>query len=160
MKKNRDSGLLQKARDYAFLLLKFRLRSEKELYERLKRKKFSEEVIKDVVASLKEKGFLDDDFFAKSWLKERIKKPLGLARLAQELKIKGINKEIIDSSLKEVKKDYNEAEVVAGIVKYKLDKLRGIEPQKRKARIYSYLLRRGFSPDIVIDKVNQIPALH
>ena len=36
--------LLQKAREYAFLLLKFRLRSEKEIYSRLKQKKFAEEI--------------------------------------------------------------------------------------------------------------------
>lgn len=156
MKKNKDSGLLQKARDYAFLLLKFRLRSEQELAERLKRKKFSQEIIKDVISFLKDKDFLNDGFFAQAWLRERIKKPLGLRRLTQELKLKGIDKKIIESCVAQVKKDYNEAAVVERIVKEKLEKLKAVEPQKRKARIYSYLLRRGFSPDIVIDKINEI----
>ncbi len=152
---NRDIDSLQKAKQYAFLLLKFRLRSEQELKVRLKRKKFSDETIKAVVTFLKEKDFLNDRVFTKTWLQSRIKKPLGLRRLTQELKIKGIDKELIDNSVAEVKKNYNEEAIVSSIIKDKFEKLKGVDPQKAKARIYSYLLRRGFSPDVIIDVLNR-----
>lgn len=149
--KNKDS--LQKAKDYAFLLLKFRLRSEKEIYQRLKKKKFEEKVIKETLAFLKDKRFIDDNYFAKAWIESRIKKPLGLRRLKQELKIKGIDKEIIDSQIEQIKKDYSEEDIVTEIAQRRLQKLKGIEPRKAKRRILEYLLRRGFSPDIVIDTI-------
>jgi regulatory protein len=76
---------LEKARAYAFLLLKFRPRSELELSQRLKRKKFSQEIVFKSIAFLKEKKFLDDDCFARNWINSRIKKPLGLRRLRKEL---------------------------------------------------------------------------
>ena len=145
---------MQKARSYAFLLLKFRLRSEHELYERLK-KRFEEGVIKDALGFLKEKNFINDTLFAKTWIESRLKKPFGLRRLKEELKVKGINKETIDSQISEIKKNYSESEIVEKITKERLNKLKNIDPQKAKMRVYGYLLRRGFSPEIVSQAISQ-----
>jgi len=148
--------LLQKAKDYAFLLLKFRLRSENEIRQRLKKKKFDADIIEMTLFFLKDKGFIDDNYFAKTWIESRIKKPLGIRRLKAELSIKGINKAIIDTQIDEIKKSYSEEDIVGGIAKDRLNKLKGIDPQKAKKRVYAYLLRRGFSPEVVIDVLNQI----
>jgi regulatory protein len=152
VKSNQET--LQKARDYAFLLLKFRLRSEREIYARLKKKKFDEEIIKQTVSFLKNKGFIDDSVFAKAWIESRLKKPLGLRRIRQELNLKGVDKEIIDSQISEVKKDYPEEELVKKIAQERLKKLKGIEPRSAKRRVYTYLLRRGFSPETIINALN------
>ncbi len=151
-----EAATFQKAKEYSFLLLKFRLRSEKEISERLKKKKFPEQVINATVAFLKEKKFIDDDEFARAWIESRIKKPLGLRRLKEELRVKGIDKEIIESSIREVRRDYAEADIVAEAAAEKLSRIKGVEPQKAKSRVYAYLLRRGFSPDVVIDTINKI----
>ncbi len=155
MKKN-NKDLLQKAKNYAFLLLKFRLRSENELRQRLKKKKFAEAVIGETIAFLKEKSFLDDDLFAKSWIQFRIKRPFGLRRIREELRIKGLGREVINKALQEVEKDYSEEEVVKEIAQERIGKLSGIEPRSAKRRLYAYLLRRGFSSEIVMDTINQL----
>jgi regulatory protein len=147
---------LEKARDYAFLLLKFRPRSEKEICLRLKRKKFDPEVIQKTLSFLIEKGFLDDHYFAKAWIESRLRRPFGLRRIRQELKEKGIRQEIIDRQVEEVSKDYCEEEVVLKVAKARLNSLKGIEPQKKKNRLYGYLLRRGFSPEEIIEVVNRL----
>jgi regulatory protein len=152
--KNRD--LLQKAKNYAFLLLKFRLRSREEIRQRLRKKKFDPQVIEETLAFLEEKKFIDDNYFAKAWIESRLKKPLGIRRLRAELGIKGIAKEIIEARINEAKDNYPEEEIVAQIVREKLEKTKGIEPQKAKQRIYAYLLRRGFSPETVVDTLNQL----
>ena len=147
---------LQKAKNCAFLLLKFRPRSEKEIGERLKRKKFDNEVIQEVLFFLKEKCFIDDSSFAKAWLEARLKRPLGLRKIRQELKEKGISKEIIDSQIEELTKGYCEEKVVLKVAKNRLNRLKGIQPQKKKNRLYAYLVRRGFLPEQIIDVVNQL----
>jgi regulatory protein len=152
--KNTDS--LQKARNYAFLLLKFRLRSEKELYQRLKRKKFEEGVIRETLSFLKDKAFIDDRLFTKTWIEFRLKRPLGLRRIKEELNLKGIPREVIDSEIIATKENYCEEDVVDRIALQKLGQLKGIEPDKAKRRLYAYLLRRGFSPEVVMDAVNQL----
>lgn len=137
-------------------MLKFRLRSEREIYQRLKKKKFNEEIIKRVLAFLKEKKFINDALFTKAWLEYRIKKPLGIRRLKEELKLKGIDKGIIESGIEEITKNYCEGDIAAKIAKERLSKLKDIAPQKAKPRIFSYLLRRGFSYEAIMDALNQI----
>ena len=152
---SKNIDLLQKAKNYAFLLLKFRLRSENELRQRLEKKKFNTQIIERTLSFLKDKGFIDDKYFAKIWTESRVKRPLGIRRLKQELIIKGIDKAIIDSQINEIKKDYPEEEIVASIAKDRLNKLKGYDPQKARRRVYAYLLRRGFSPEVVIDALNK-----
>jgi regulatory protein len=144
------------AKEAAFGLLKFRPRTEKELYDRLKKKKLDEVVITATIAFLKEKRFVNDDDFAKAWIESRIKKPLGLRRLKEELKRKGVAPQIIARYLDEVRTDYREDIVVSDIIRQRTSMLKGIDPLKAKRRLYAYLLRRGFSPDIVIDCLERL----
>jgi len=142
-------GLASKAKEYAFLLLKFRLRSEKELIERLRRKGFSEELSQETVNFLKDKQFVDDRVFARGWVSSRLKRPFGLRRIKQELVQKGLDKQVIEEALVQAKEDYDEAGIVNQLAELRLSKLKNIEPLKAKARVCAYLMRRGFSPDLI-----------
>ncbi|TBR19855.1 regulatory protein RecX [bacterium] len=153
MRNNTDP--LSEAKKYAFFLLKFRLRSEKEIASRLAKKKFSEAIISQVLEFLKTKNFISDEIFAKAWLESRLKKPLGLRRVIQELKEKGIACEIINDNISRIKEDYPEKEIVADIFKKRMSKIKGVDIKKAKARVYAYLLRRGFSTDAVMEAVNK-----
>ena len=146
---------MSEALRYAFGLIKFRPRSEYELRQRLKRRGFSEPAIEETLLFLKEQGFVDDLEFARIWVESRIKKPLGINRLKQELKIKGIGKDIIEQALESVS-NYNEEAVVKDLACRRWEKLKHIQPQKAKRRIFLYLLRRGFSPDTIQEAISQI----
>jgi regulatory protein len=146
----------ERARAYAFLLLKFRLRSEEELRQRLKKKKFKDPVIRQTLIFLKEKAFIDDREFAKLWIASRIKKPLGLIRLRQELRLKGVDQEIIDTQIEKIRQNYCEEEIVLKVGEAKFAKLQGIEPYKAKRRLFQYLARRGFSPDTITNAIQQL----
>lgn len=143
----------EKARNYAFLLLKFRLRSENEIRQRLKKKKFQPRIIEETIAFLKERRFIDDSSFARAWISSRLKKPLGMRRLREELRVKGISREIIENNIEEAKKSYCEEDTVKKIIREKWSKLKGIDPLKAKRRIYSYLLRRGFFPQTIMESL-------
>ena len=159
MRKDRNipqEAQFAKARDYAFLLLKFRLRSEAELLSRLKKKKFSEETCRKVAAFLKERRFLDDEEFARSWISSRIKRPLGLRRLKRELKIKGVDGSTIEEQLRRVRRDYNEKEVIEGLVSAKMRTFKALDPLKAKKRVFGFLIRRGFSADTAFEVLNRL----
>jgi len=151
----RQSHSPEKAREYAFLLLKFRLRSEKELLQRLRQKGFSEELCHDTVNFLKDREFIDDRIFAKGWVSSRLRRPFGLRRIRQELVQKGLDKEIIEETFVQAKEDYDEAGIVRKLAGQRFSKLKGIEPLKAKQRVYAYLMRRGFSPDLIGDVLNK-----
>ena len=146
----------EKAKEYAFLLLKFRLRSEKELASRLRQKKFSEAVIQDTLSFLRDKQFIDDQAFAKGWVAFRLKRPFGFRRIRSELILKGLDKEVIEDALVKAKEDYSESEVASQLARQRFFRLKDIEEQKAKARVYAYLVRRGFSPEVVMDTLNQL----
>jgi regulatory protein len=153
------SGLsdeITKAKKFVFRLLKYRTRSYKELQERLKAKKFSPDVISQVIDYFDKLGLINDQVFALTWLNSRLGKPLGLRRIFFELKQKGISNEIIEEVQNKIKDNYNEYEVVQRLARDKIDKLKCLDQNKAKRRIYNFLIRRGFSVDIINDVINRL----
>jgi len=146
----------EKARAYAFLLLKFRLRSERELKARLKQKGFSESLSQDTVNFLKDREFIDDRVFARGWVTSRLKRPFGLRRIKQELVQKGLDQEVIDNSLAQAKEHYSESQIVTQLAQQRFSRLKSVELIKAKARVYAYLIRRGFSPEVVGEVVKEL----
>jgi len=147
---------LLKAKRTVLYLLKYRARSRKEILDRLKRKNFSQNTIDQVLDYCNKFDLIDDEAFASSWMNSRLRKPLGLRRISFELKIKGISDEIIQQSKDKIRENYNEYETVSDLAKDKFKKLKNLEPNKAKSRVYGFLLRRGFSPDIVNEVISQL----
>lgn len=145
---------LTRAKEYAFLLLKFRQRSEKEVYGRLKKKKFEDSIIKEAVTFLKNKHFIDDENFTRSWISQRLKQRYGIERIKKELYFKGIDKATIDSNFEEIRPQYQEEDIIRSLVDIKLKKNKDTDFRKVKNRIYSYLLRRGFRSESIADIIN------
>jgi regulatory protein len=141
---------------YALLLLKFRPRSEYELHQRLKRKGYPEPVIKEALPFLKEKGLIDDLEFARIWVSSRIKKPLGIRRIKQELKLKGVEEDLIEQAIESLGDKYSEEETIKELLCSRWKKLKHVEPHKAKRRLFLYLLRRGFSSDMIQEAISQI----
>ncbi len=146
----------EEARAYAFLLLKFRLRSESELRTRLRQKNFAEALIQETLNFLREKEFINDQLFAKGWVASRIKRPVGLRRIKQELLYKGLSGEIIQQALSQVEGSYNESQIVNQLAKQRFSKIKGVQPLKAKARVYGFLLRRGFSSEAVTEAIRAL----
>lgn len=155
-----ESTRINKAKDYAYRLLNYRPRGEKELADRLKRKKFEPEIIAPVVAFLREVNYLNDAEFARFWVNSRISgKPMGPARIRYELKNKGVAEEIIDAALNSLKEKYDEYEAARGLAISRikvLGKSIGGDKKRMRQRLYGYLNRRGFSFDVISDVVEGI----
>lgn len=145
-----------KAKLYAFLLLKFRPRSCKEISQRLKKKRFNQKTISEILAYLEEKGFLSDREFARAWIESRIKRGFGFSRIRKELDIKGIDRQIIDAQIKEIKTRYSQEDSLKQLAQKRWDKLSAIPVQKAKQRLFGYLARRGFSSELIIDAIDNL----
>ncbi len=147
---------LIKARNSVFRLLKFRARSKQEIIDRLKKKKFSGSVIKNTVEYFQELNYINDNDFAASWVSTKIAKPLGPRRIFFELKQKGVGEEIIEEAWDKASKDYSELSVALSLAEKRMRLNRGIDKNKAKQRIYGYLNRRGFSPDVIIEVLQKL----
>lgn len=136
----------QKCKDYAYLLLSYRMRTKKEMEQRLVAKDFSFSVIKEVIKDLEKQGLIDDQKFAQSFAHDRINFSLkGKHLIFAELRKKGIDRKDIVSVL-------NDPEIVEGeenalkriIAKYQ-NRYKKLPFPERKQKFYALLTRRGFS---------------
>jgi len=128
--------------------LAYRSRTVHELRTRLEKAGFSKSVIEVVLAQLTEQRLLDDESFARDWVKRRMTtKPVGVRYLWAELLQKGINREIIADELRIYDED-GEYDAALRLAYGKMNPGTGIKWR----RIAGLLSRRGFS-GYVINKV-------
>jgi regulatory protein len=151
-----NQSSFQAAKNYSFLLLKYRQRSEREITDRLKRKKFPEDIILQTLKYLKEEKFVDDSYFARLWIESRLKRSLGLRTIKTQLLQKGVHQDIITQQIAFIQPGYREEEVIEDLIQRRKKLMKDIPAQKAKQRIYAYLLRRGFTPQKIIDAVKAI----
>jgi regulatory protein len=145
------------ARKAAVRLLKVRPRTRAELRRELVRRKHSAGAIGSVLADLEEAGVLDDRLFARLWVKERIeKKGFGKRRIASELAAKGVSREIIAEEVESGFGREDERAVAERAARGRLRRLASVPLETRKRRLYTYLLRSGFSSDLAGEAVKSV----
>jgi regulatory protein len=136
----RNKAVIDKAYDRALNLISRRIRSEWELQDYLKRKDYDEDVRETVVNRLRERGYVDDEEFAKRWVaNRRLLKATSKRRLTQELRQKRISDEIIKTILDA--DETNEHALLLEIIERKRKQTKYLDDQK----LVQYLIRQGFN---------------
>jgi regulatory protein len=144
----RDESDYGKWFDKTLNLLSYRLRSEWELRDYLKRKKAPEEFVEKIIHKLQVNGYVDDEQFAKRWVENRrLMKPTNRRRLSQELRQKRIPTDIIDSVLTDDETDDLQA------LRELVEKKRARYPDKLK--FMQYLARQGYNYDDIKTVLNE-----
>lgn len=130
----------------ALKYLSYKPRSSAEIEERLRRYEYSEQVIEQVHGKLVEKGYINDQQFADTWVENRNTfRPRSHRILRWELRNKKISEETISSILDETEPE--EKLAMAAARKY-LPKVANCERDQFYRRLAGYLGRRGFSYSI------------
>ena len=144
-----------KALKKAFDLLSRREHSCSELKTKLYSRKFSSSSIEYTLNECERLGFINDLNFATRYVAELQFKSYGIFRLREKLYRKGISKDIIETVL--AKLDQNEEKQSArALMEKKLHQLRReTDEQKKRQKLYRYLISRGFSSDIVRELMNE-----
>lgn len=135
---------IDRARLYAYKLIDYRPRSEREIKRRLEQKGYSREIINTVTELLVRLGYIEDKAFARYWVacKAGVKGCYGLRR---DLLNKGIDTAVIDETIAELgpEAEYNSALKLASS---KIKVSGGTCPYPRLA---GFLNRRGFSYGVI-----------
>ena len=132
----------RRANEKALTLLERRSHSKQELANKIARTMDRDSAVA-AAEKMEEIGLVNDRDFAERYARELFeRKKFGKIRVKQELKLKGIDKEIIEDVLL-VYEDFDVEEQIKNILvsKYPLYK----EDEKVKARAVAALQRRGFS---------------
>jgi regulatory protein len=144
-----ESG--DKAYNAALRLLELRPRSEAELRDRLRRKEFSDDAIGLALTKLQRLGLLDDAAFARFWVENRqATQPRGMGALRNELRNKGIDSKLIETTLDESDMAGSEEQRAMQIARKSLHKYASATDRNSfNRRFGSFLQRRGFSFSII-----------
>ncbi len=139
-----NMAIYDEAKTAAFTMLARRIHSEKEVRDKLRKKKFPPETIEQVIARLYEMNLLNDAHFAGALVRDKLKRtPIGKSALKSKLFQKGIAKETIDEVLNET--DLNSEELCKKAAEKKLKTLaKEPDARKRKQKLAQFLMRRGF----------------
>lgn len=133
-----------------------RPRSLREVDIWLAKKKIAQteaEKLKDRITHLK---LVDDLVFARWWVDQRREfRPMGVHRLRNELKSKGIARDIIDKVLDDGHNEQNEA---SALLNKKYARVGVNIREKDKMKMVAFLIRRGFGFEIAKSAVDELLA--
>ena len=147
---------LLKAKSDALRLLGHASRSVEELKTRLKKKKYSDEIVSDVIDSFKRQGLLDDEKFAKLLAASRsYTRPTGRRQLEFDMRRKGLSKESIGRAIEGLG-EIDEKKTARDLVFTRFSKMTGISDQKKKTRLFGFLKRRGFANETIFAVMNEL----
>jgi regulatory protein len=135
----------------AIALLAMRGYSTHDLQQRLRRRGYAAEAIAAAVTRLTAARYLDDAEYARAWARSRARRlSMGPARLARELRARGVSEEHIAAALAEVRAEDDPRTLAEAAAARRLKGLQGVPAEAARRRLAAYLARRGFSTDIIL----------
>ena len=131
-------------------------KSGQELKKKLVAKGYSVEVIDQALNNLRTQGILDDTAYAKDLMARfTLGRPVGRHKIAFELKRHGISKKISDELLETLSIE-DETERALEQARLKWAGWSKLNPQKRKKRLYDFLIRKGYDFQIAQDILQKL----
>ena len=141
------------ARARAIKYIMYKMRTNKEVYDKLRELGFEEEIINKVISDLQQLEYINDEEYAKKFIETNKKsKKISKSMIKLKLKNKGINVEIIEKYLESLNvTDFDAIEKVLIKRKFSSDL-----PIEEKNKIIAYCVRKGFSLDEVLKVIKEI----
>lgn len=147
-----ENVIYNKAKNKAIKYISYQPRTEKEVTEKLKECEYSNDIIFRVIETMKKYNYINDKAYAKNFLTSKLNlKGYGIFKISFDLKQKGISDDIINDIIENT--ELNENKRALEVLE---KKLRGkkISDYKEKQKLYNFLLRRGFSYDVIKEAIN------
>lgn len=134
----------------AYSFLAYKQRSKKELVKKLKLKKISEGSIEKITELLENQKYLNDEIYAGNYLEDKLNsRPIGKNLAKLKLSEKGIDKEVIESTLNKMYNEDKEMEYAEKVLEKYAKKVKYKDAADKKNKCYKYLISKGFDFDTV-----------
>ena len=134
---------ITRAKKRALYLLTDMDRTEKELYDKLKKAGYSVETVEETMEYVKSFGYIDDRKYAQKYLEFYLGKR-SRQRIRFDMGKKGLPKEVISEAFEEIE-PYDERPLIRSLAVKKLRGLKEEDPKKAQ-KIGAALQRQGFRP--------------
>ncbi len=149
--------IYEKAKEKALKKLDYGFCTKKDICLKLK-DEYSEDVIQRVIDMLEKYGYIDDERYAKMYVNDCIRlKGWGEMKIRWQLKMKGIESEIIDKVMSETDTDVSEKAAQLLLKKFKGADL---TDYKMKQKAYGYLMQRGYTYDDISESLEKYTQMN
>lgn len=133
-------------------------KTRRELSGKLADKGYPEEVIKETLDQLEKQGILSDKSYAINLLNRFSEvQPSGRRKIAFEMKRRGVPAKIQDEIMERITPD-DEATRARELALVRWERFGNLATDKRKKRIYDFLIRRGFEYQLARELVESFAA--
>lgn len=145
----------QKSYGEVIKYLSYRMRTKKEIIDYLEKKEANEKHITKILEKLTAEKLIDDQAFANSFVRSRIKTTTkGPGLVKQELQIKGVSSTIADQAI--VQYNYEtQYEKAKKIAEKRLSKKSRNSINKQQQQLQATLIRNGFFQDVIQDVLTE-----
>ncbi|SHE33944.1 MULTISPECIES: regulatory protein RecX [Caloramator] len=132
---------INKGYRYALNLLNVKDYSKKEFIDKLKQKGYSEKSIDIIINKLEEYGLIDDFKYANKYVRKKINmNKLGKLRIINELKLKGVNNNIVE------KINFDEDKMLNNAYNLAIKKLKGNKNENEDlTKVARFLYYKGYT---------------
>ncbi len=144
--------------NYLLNLLSRRTHARSELKRKALSKGYPSDKIQQLLQKFEEKGWVDDEEFAKSFVHDKFElQRWGPVKIRSKLRLLGISRPIIERAIQEIQSSGDDYQILKQlVVKRRAHFMREPDLQKRKRKIADYLLRKGFSSDTVFNSLERL----
>jgi regulatory protein len=150
---------LNRAKQAALNYLSYRPRTVEELRNQLLTKGFEVDVCSEITFQMQQQGYLDDEEYAKQWVRERKhSRPRGKYLLRQELVRRGIDKDIVDEVIDQELSPDEAIQMIKSLIDKKYRNVRFSDYHELKMKMIPFLQRKGFSFDLILSVLEKIKA--
>jgi regulatory protein len=151
----RRTAVLDKALD----LLAVRSRASGELATRLKQRGAVAADVGWVIERLTAQGYLDDAAWARQLAESRaVARGASRRAIRNELQRKGISPEVARTAIEDVDEQVglDEQGTATAIAHRRLRSLQSVDVPTRRRRLYAFLARRGYEPDVINTAIRNV----
>lgn len=148
-----------RCKNSALKIIERSYKTEKEVVEKLQMKGYEEKHIEASIDFLKEYKFLNDDYYAEAYIRDKLNSK-GSMRIKQDLIKKGIARDIVEEKLAEIDKS-SEKDTAKELAEKKLRVIRKSENDTYKisGKLYRFLISKGYTYDIVKEVVKDVMSI-
>ncbi len=116
-----------------------------------------EEEVEAAIDRLRRERYVDDTGFAERFARSRMaNQGHGRMRVHQDLRLRGVERRTVEAGIAGALREVDEKAVVDALARRYWRQHAGGDPTKRLPRLWAFLVRRGFAPGLVRERLSHL----
>lgn len=131
-------------------------RTQQEVRKRLAELEVEGNEAEEMIVWLIENNYLNEERFARIFAGSKFRqKRWGRLKIRQELKMRGVSEYCLKAGMSEIE-DEDYLQTLTDLLEKKAKEIKESNPLKRKQKLLSYALSKGFESDLVFDLMKKL----